>query len=75
MHAAGRKLLVIPADCWRFGLQTGRQARSHQRRHLSLRDSGGVPIWQLGLNTGRGHRRARILRPPRPGRHGLGAVL
>jgi len=34
MHAAGRKLLVIPADCWRFGLQTGRQARSHQRRHL-----------------------------------------
>lgn len=73
MHAADRKLLVIPADCWRFGSQTGPQARSHQRRDQSLRDGGGVPIWQLALNTGRGHCRARIFattapRAERPGR-------
>ena len=29
----------------------------------------------LALNTGRGHCRTRISRPPRPGRNGLGAVL
>jgi len=32
-------------------------------------------MWLLALNTGRGHRRARICISPRPGRNGLGAVL
>ena len=32
-------------------------------------------FWLFCFNTGRGHCRARILRPPRPGRNGLGAVL
>ena len=53
----------------------GREARSRQRRRLNCRDGGGVLIRLLALNTGRGHCRARILRPPRPGRNGLGAVL
>src|SRR3546814_20471822 len=53
----------------------GREARSRQRRRLNCRDGGGVLIRLLALNTGRGHCRARTLRPPRPGRNGLGAVL
>ena len=53
----------------------GREARSRQRRRLNCRDGGGVPIRLRAWNTGRGHCRARILRPPRPGRNGLGAVL
>ena len=68
MHAASRKLLMIPAQGGRFGLQahvglpiTGREARLLQRRRMSHREGGGVLIRLLALNTGRGHRRARIL--------------
>ncbi len=52
---------------------TGREARSRQRRRLSCREGGGVPIRLVALNTGRGHCRARIFastapRTERPGR-------
>ena len=53
----------------------GREARSRQRRRLNCGDGDGVPIRLCAWNTGRGHCRARILRPPRPGRNGLDAVL
>ena len=82
MHAASRKLLMIPAQGGRFGLQahvglpiTGREARLLQRRRMSHREGGGVLIWLLGLNIGRDHRRARIFEftAPRPERLGRGA--
>jgi hypothetical protein len=82
MHATSRKLLMIPAQGGRFGLQAhvglpiaGREARLLQRRRMSHRDGGGVLIGLLALNTGRGHCRARILRftAPRTERPGRGA--
>ena len=35
-------------------------ARRLQRRRLSNRGGGGVLIWLLAFDTGRGYRRARI---------------
>jgi len=76
------------ASCWtillcvRFGLQAhaglpvpGGNARLLQHRRLSLREGGGVLNRLLAFDTGRGHCRGRIFRPPRPGRNGLGTVL
>ena len=66
MHAVSRKLLMIPAQGGRFGLQahvglpiTGREARLLQRRRMSHREGGGVLMELLGLQH-----RARP--PPRP---------
>ena len=82
MHAASRKLLMIPAQGGRFGLQAhvglpivGRESRLLQRCRMSQREGGGVLIWLLALNTGRGHCRARRLRftVPRTERPGRGA--
>ncbi len=43
-------------------------------QHVRQREGDGVLIRLFDLDTGRGHCRARILHPPRPGRNGLGAV-
>ena len=81
MRRADREVLDDSAHCARWAPRpmractTGRDARLLQCRHLSHREGGGVLNRLLALNTGRGHCRARILRLPRPGRNGQGAVL
>ena len=49
--------------------------RIHDPEYPNATDEGGgVLVWLLVLNTGRGYCRARIGFSPRPGRNGLGAV-